>query len=513
VDPVDPATVRALAERLVGISTVGPDPEGAKQCAAALRASLPQGAEAGDWPSESGEPIVWAELRGESKRTVILLGHYDTVGTSEFVALAAPEGERIACSPAALLARLQDRAAAELPPEVAEDLAEERAAPGTWMFGRGALDMKSGLAAGVGAMNALASTPGPEGNVLFVACPDEEGQSTGMRRAVERLAEWAERDRLELVGALNLDYAEEPAVHHGSVGKLLVSLWVRGAPAHAANPFAGADAAQLAAVIATRLTVAKTLIEREGDVAGAPPVVLRLRDLKQRYDVQTAVESEIELNLITSRRPLGQTLEMLRAEIVAALLESGQAMAELAEWSGRPPRTSQAAVVLTVAELADRAGERASTGGSLDEDPRQAMRERVRALSAAAGITGPLVVIGLLPPYYPHAAPRTGGLADRMRPWLAREEIPLRDRYPYISDAAYLAWRADPETEIAALMPAWGRGYELPVAAASKLDLEVVTLGPWGRDAHGLYERVHAPYAFGRLPGLVAAAAREALRA
>jgi arginine utilization protein RocB len=46
----------------------------------------------------------------------------------------------------------------------------------------------------------------------------------------------------------------------------------------------------------------------------------------------------------------------------------------------------------------------------------------------------------------------------------------------------------------------------LPIAAARALDLEVINLGPWGRDAHGLYERVHAPHAFGILPGLIAEA-------
>jgi arginine utilization protein RocB len=35
------------------------------------------------------------------------------------------------------------------------------------------------------------------------------------------------------------------------------------------------------------------------------------------------------------------------------------------------------------------------------------------------------------------------------------------------------------------------------------LDLDVVNLGPWGHDAHGLCERVHAPFAFERLPQLI----------
>ena len=43
------------------------------------------------------------------------------------------------------------------------------------------------------------------------------------------------------------------------------------------------------------------------------------------------------------------------------------------------------------------------------------------------------------------------------------------------------------------------------------LDLDVVNLGPWGRDAHGLFERVHAPWTFERLPGLLADVAAAAV--
>jgi arginine utilization protein RocB len=43
------------------------------------------------------------------------------------------------------------------------------------------------------------------------------------------------------------------------------------------------------------------------------------------------------------------------------------------------------------------------------------------------------------------------------------------------------------------------------------LDLDVVNLGPWGRDAHGLFERVRCDWAFGRLPGIVAEVVKRCL--
>ena len=121
-------------------------------------------------------------------------------------------------------------------------------------------------------------------------------------------------------------------------------------------------------------------------------------------------------------------------------------------------------------------------------------------------------MITLLPPYYPQSAPRPGGLGARLGPWLAREGVKLASFYRYISDASYVAWRADAPGEVQALLPALGREYRLPSAECRALDLDVVTLGPWGRDAHGLFERVHARFAFETLPALIAGAAREAVR-
>jgi arginine utilization protein RocB len=117
----------------------------------------------------------------------------------------------------------------------------------------------------------------------------------------------------------------------------------------------------------------------------------------------------------------------------------------------------------------------------------------------------------LLPPFYPHAAPGDGPLSRAARAVAMEEGIALRSFYPFISDASYVAWRCEGTKEIGRYFPALGREYALPVEASRALDLEVVNLGPWGRNAHGLFERVHAPYAFERLPKLIARTVEKAL--
>lgn len=515
--PTHAARARALAERLIALPSVSPDPAAEAACAAAIRAALPPGLETGEWRTGDGRPVVWAHLPGPSARTVLLLTHYDTVGVDEFAALGDPGGERVAFQPAVLRERLLALDPTRLPEAVAADLAEERKAPGTWLFGRGSLDMKSGIAAGIAALERLAADPASlEGGVLFVACPDEENQSAGMLRAVPELAAW--RDRLDFRGALSLDYVESMTAYDGVVGKLLVGLYALGLPTHVGNPFGGADASQLAAAVVDRLTTAESLVE--SDEGGVPPVALLMRDIKPRYDVQTALEAEVELNVMAYRRPLAENLERLRAEATGAFEAVAGRMARLARAVGgpAPPWGDAARRVMTYPELLARVGlspgeDPLGPGPPPAGDPRAATWARVRRLAREAGLVGPALVIMLLPPYYPQSAPRPGGLGERLRPRLARAGIRLEPFYRYITDASYLAWRADSPAEVGALLPALGREYRLPVAESRALDLDVVTLGPWGRDAHGLFERVHAGFAFETLPDVIAGAARDAVRA
>ncbi len=75
-----------------------------------------------------GRQNAYAFLRGNSPRTLVLLGHIDTVDTADYGPL-----EPWALDPAGLAER-QDMLSA-LAPGLSEDLA---AHPGDWMFGRAA---------------------------------------------------------------------------------------------------------------------------------------------------------------------------------------------------------------------------------------------------------------------------------------------------------------------------------------------------------------------------------------
>lgn len=488
---------RALAERLIAMPSVSPDVENETECARVLEAALPARAERGAWPTPDGRPVVWAHTRGASPCTVVLLGHYDTVGVHDFSALG---DARLACNPKALAPHL-DRRARSLGTAAGHtllaDLDEERNHPGTWLFGRGALDMKSGLAAGIVAMEDLGWESAPPGGVLFVATPDEEHLSEGMKTASVELARLRERERLEYRGAINLDYALEPALYAGVAGKIQLGAHVLGEAAHVADPTRGLNALEIAARIVLALTADGAIAE-----PGSPrPAALGLDDLKAGYSIEPPTESLVEFTVPWPRGTLEEALARCRDALAGAFAESAR----------RPS-------IHLVAELADRVGP-AATGPplvvtlNLDESAtaRAVTLERSRALCRAARLVAPAIVLHVLPPFYPPSAPRDD-FARRVDAFAAAHGLPMRGAYPFISDASYLAWHCEPRSIVARHLLSLGREYDLPIEAAHALDVDVVNLGPWGHDAHRLFERVHAPFAFERLPVLIADLTRELWR-
>jgi arginine utilization protein RocB len=138
-------------------------------------------------------------LRGQGAQTVILTGHFDTVTFDDYDDLSA-----LATRPADLADALRARLTLN-----AETSAEKRAradlASGEFLPGRGLLDMKSGLAAGLAVAAAFAAEADRSGNLLFIAVPDEEANSAGARCAARQLPAIASRHGLDFIGAVNLD--------------------------------------------------------------------------------------------------------------------------------------------------------------------------------------------------------------------------------------------------------------------------------------------------------------------
>ena len=156
-----------------------------------------------------GRHVVALLLRGSGARTVVLTGHYDTVTVDDYGDLAPLAGDPDRLRDA-LLARLEGATTAAAR-RVQEDLAS-----GTFLPGRGLLDMKCGLAAGLAALASIGRA-GFAGNLLFLAVPDEENASAGARAAAAELPGLASARGLQVAAVINLDAIADDG--DGSAGR------------------------------------------------------------------------------------------------------------------------------------------------------------------------------------------------------------------------------------------------------------------------------------------------------
>lgn len=469
-----------------------------------------------------GRSFVCALLEGKRKspRTVILLSHFDVVSAADY-----GEAENLAFDPEGYTARLRERNGETLPPEAREDLLT-----GNYLFGRGVMDMKFGVAAHLDLLRrAGRELDGMEGNLLFLSVPDEEANSAGMLAAVRTLEELKQKRGLEYILCL----VSEPSfprypgdtgryLYTGTMGKLLPVFYCVGRETHAGEPLSGLNPNLLTAKIVEKLESQPRWSDEADGVWAPPPVCLKQADLKREYSVQTPEEAYAYFNMITLRKTpeqvMGDMLEVARNAMNEAV-EERKKHAEL--WSRRtgfpvslPEETPRA---LTYPELfrwceaaggdAFRTRMRELKQSALPEERDLRLRSLrlVREVCRFCPDPSPKIVVFFAPPYYPHSpAPEPGGVASRLCRLLGREarekygaELAREPFFPGLSDMSYLGLPKEVNAkELAGHFPLWGGGYQIPLETMAELNVPVLNLGPRGKDAHRFTERLCLPDAF-----------------
>src|SRR5580658_1742702 len=246
--------------------------------------------------------VVVGFVRGQGKRTIVLTGHFDTVGVEDYQEL-----ERWATEPDELAPRIVRRLEATgEDPQALDDLESGRFLPG-----RGLLDMKSGLAAGLAVLEAFSEQENRHGNLLFLAVPDEEDSSIGMRFAASLLPRFAKDQGINLSLVVNLDAlgdegdgSKGQVVALGAIGKTLLSAYVVGQETHACYPFDGLSASLIAAELVQLMECSPLFT----DSANPPPATLAMRDLKGAYNVTTPSRAWCSWNIISHSRKSAELL-------------------------------------------------------------------------------------------------------------------------------------------------------------------------------------------------------------
>lgn len=471
-----------------------------------------------------GDPLGRACLavlaRGTGRRAVLLTGHFDTVSIGDYADLAP-----LATEPEALRDALLQRLANPATP--GEELARADLESGLFLPGRGLLDMKAGLAAGLAAAEAFMAEPARRGNLLFVAVPDEEVTSVGARALAAALPAMSLERGIDVVAAINLDCIGDigdgtlgRAVALGSVGKLLPTALVVGTPSHASHPFQGVNAGALAGALAARMEWAPELADAHAGQPGIPPTLLSVKDSKTHYDVTTPETTFVTWNALTHRRAAGEVMdrfEVLVRETVASF--GAELVQRRMAVTGSPGAPLDIAVLRASDLLAEAAeagaqavlddlGSRLSAEGLSLPDQNQRLTE---AAWQASGRRGAAVVVGLGSLPYPSVLVSETAQARRLLDAVeeARQRAVARDGesiavtcfFPGISDMSFLG-EAD-SGDLAMMMantPAWRSGVRWDGEVGG---VPCVNIGPWGRDYHTPLERLHMPYAFGTLPAFL----------
>ena len=419
---------------------------------------------------------AFALKRGRSRATVVLTGHFDVVSIEDFGSLQvlAFQSEKLLPE---IIAKLK------LSNGNKQALADFES--GDFLPGRGLLDMKAGLAAGIAAAEFYTG----DLSILFVAVSDEEERSAGARAVAPLLQKIAIEHELEIKLVINLDAISDQGdgsngrvVTYGSIGKQLVTAFVHGKQTHAGYPQDGVNAAYVAAELITEFELAADLSETTDGETAAPPTALYAKDLKQGYNVTTPAQAFVYWNTMQHKRSPSQVFELV--------LEHAKQAVERAK-----KRTGHEIELITYAELEKRAGRKAARQDAALNLPEQSRLATIEMVEAA-GLSKPTVIMGFGSIPYPAVLMRDQNLRRKIENAVKPFGIGSVNYFAGISDMSFFGEASGDLSVVAANTPIWGTGFIMPEAAG----YPCINLGPWGRDYHQWLERLHAPYAFEVLP-------------
>lgn len=534
--------VKAITEALVAVPSIVREPGGESACARRIHQYYMDLEYFQRHPERTG--VLQTEddfverysayayvkgTKGRSNRTVILIGHIDTVGVDDFGPL-----KQFAFDPARLPEKLLEAGVEE---EVRADILSEE-----YLFGRGALDMKSGVAGHMYLIRYFSQHPEElEGNLLAYAECDEEDNSHGILTGLKLFRRLKEEEGFQYVACINADYSTgysptDPNryIYYGSIGKLLPSFYIVGRETHVGQAFGGLDPNLIAAELTRRMELNPDLCdEAQGEVT-VPPISLKQADFKEGYTVQTALDACCYYNFFTHSMSPPQVMALCRAKAAEAFDEAlehmDRAYRGYCRKSGTPysPLPWRSRVYTWEEYLA-----------YLEETRGPEVRPRLEAFAEALNQSEPALDLRLFSVRVireacrldPDQSPRvvaffgsifsariemTGKTEGERRLLEAVERAvaevqpacpdPIRTRmfYPYISDSSFMAL-SDDVADIQALgrnMPAWGSKYFYDVDLVLDVNVPVVNIGSFGKDGHKRTERVHMGYTFGTVPNL-----------
>jgi succinyl-diaminopimelate desuccinylase len=236
-----------------------------------------------------------------------------------------------------------------------------------FLYGRGAADMKSGLATMVTATEAFVRAhPKHRGSIAFLITSDEEGPSVdGTRRVVQWLAERHERIDWCLVGEPSSEQVVGDTIKVGRRGSLSGRLTVHGVQGHVAYPHLAENPVHTLAPALAELTA----LEWDRGTEYFQPTTFQVSNLNAGTGAPNVIPGELKARFNLRYSPV-QTLDNLKATVEEILRRHG--VRYTLEWyvSGEPfytpPGSLSRAVGDAVAEVTGIQPKLSTGGGTSD---------------------------------------------------------------------------------------------------------------------------------------------------
>ncbi len=468
--------------------------------------------------------------KGNSNKTIILMGHLDTVGVEDFGDI-----EKYAQDPDKLPGLLRDL---NLGSDVEKDIDS-----GEYMFGRGSLDMKAGVAGHMYLMKYFSEHPEElDGNLIAIAEADEEDNSHGIISALKVLKEWKEKYDLEYIAAINADYStpydeedENRYIYFGTIGKLLPSFYVTGKETHVGQAYSGLDPNLLVAELTRNIELNTDLCDEAHGEVTIPPISLKQSDLKNKYTVQTALAAYSYYNYFTLTMSPQDVMEKMKDiaiksfdNIVEYTNLSYKTFCEKGKhnYTKLPWKTRVYSWEEFYNELATIHGDKYQVyihnfaKDLHEQNPSMDLREFSmkiidKSWTKWSEDKSPAIIIYYSSLFY--ASIDTTGKNDKEKQLIQSVEkaidfvqnysdkpIIQKMFYPYISDSSFMAISDEREglKSLESNMPAWGSKYIHPVEEIKEINVPVVNIGTYGKDGHKITERVHMKYSFENIPNI-----------
>ncbi len=216
------------------------------------------------------------------------------------------------------------------------------------LYGRGAADMKTSVAAFVTAVEELVrANPNHRGTVALLITSDEEGPSVdGTARVVEALKRRGEKIDYCIVGEPSSAERFGDTIKNGRRGSLTGRLWVRGVQGHVAYPQLGKNPVHLAAPALAEL--AATEWDRGNQYF--PPTTWQVSNLHAGTGAQNVIPGMLQVDF-NFRFSTESTPESLQARVRGILERHG--LEYSIDWTlgGKPFLTPRGKLVETLSAV------------------------------------------------------------------------------------------------------------------------------------------------------------------